>query len=42
MFLHEDKEPEGWNGELSFLWLNLDADPEPWRRLSDYDIPTDR
>jgi hypothetical protein len=41
MNLHEDHDPPGFAGELSFSWLNLDADPDPWRRLSDYDIPTD-
>jgi hypothetical protein len=41
MNLHQDHDPPGFAGELSFSWLNLDADPDPWRRLSDYDIPTD-
>lgn len=40
MNLHEDHEVEGFNGELSFFWMGLDADPEPWRRLSDFDRPT--
>jgi len=40
MNLHQDHDPPGFAGELSFSWLNLDADPDPWRRLSDYDIPT--
>jgi len=41
MILHDDQDLGGTSGELSFFWMNLDADPEPWRRLSDYDIPTD-
>jgi len=41
MNLHQDHDPPGFAGELSFTWLNLDADPDPWRRLSDYEIPTD-
>jgi len=41
MNLHDDQDVGGTSGELSFFWMNLDADPEPWRRLSDYDIPTD-
>ena len=41
MNLHDDQDLGGTAGELSFFWMNLDADPEPWRRLSDYDIPTD-
>jgi hypothetical protein len=41
MNLHDDQDVGGTAGELSFFWMNLDADPDPWRRLSDYDIPTD-
>jgi hypothetical protein len=41
MHLRNDQDPPGFAGELSFAWLNLDADPEPWRRMSDFDIPTD-
>jgi hypothetical protein len=41
MNLHDDHDVGGTAGELSFFWMNLDADPEPWRRLSNFDIPTD-
>ena len=41
MHLRDDRDPPGFAGELSFSWLNLDADPESWRRLSSFDIPTD-
>jgi hypothetical protein len=41
MHLRNDQDPPGFAGELSFSWLNLDADPESWRRLSSFDIPTD-
>ena len=41
MHLRNDQDPPGFAGELSFFWMNLDADPDSWRRLSNYDIPTD-
>ena len=41
MHLRNDQDPPGFAGELSFHWLNLDADPESWRRMSTFDVPTD-
>jgi uncharacterized repeat protein (TIGR01451 family) len=36
MDLHDDKEPAGFDGELTFFWLNLDRAPDEWIRLSDF------
>lgn len=40
MHLYNDHEMEGFNGEMSFFWMGLDADSAPWRRLSDFDRAT--
>ena len=41
MHLRDDHDVSGFAGELSFSWINLDHDADSWRRLSNYDIPTD-
>jgi uncharacterized repeat protein (TIGR01451 family) len=40
--LHADHEPEGFDGEMSFFWMNVDRSPvDEWQRLVDFEIPTD-
>ena len=41
MDLHQDHEAPGFNGELSFLWMNVDRAPhDEWHRLVHFDVPT--
>lgn len=45
MALHDDHdpipiEPPITNGELSFMWMNVDGAANAWERMADYDIPT--
>jgi len=41
MILHNDQDPPGADGELTFSWLNLNkSGSNAWQRLSDFDIPT--
>lgn len=40
MILHEDMEIAGFDGELSFFYLNVPQAPDEWQRMSDFEIPT--
>jgi hypothetical protein len=40
MVLKDDMEGPGFDGELSFFWLNVPKSPTEWQRLSDFEIPT--
>lgn len=40
--LHADHEPEGFDAEMTFFWMNVDRSPiDEWQRLVDFEIPTD-
>ncbi len=42
MDLHNDHEASGFNGEFSFLWMNVNrSTQDEWYRLVNFDIPTD-
>jgi hypothetical protein len=38
MVLHTDMEPLGFDGALSFFWLNVPKAGNEWERLSNYDL----
>jgi hypothetical protein len=40
MLLHNDMELQGFDGELSFFFLNVPQAPIEWQRMSDFQIPT--